>query len=157
MLMCSEKRSSYLGRKGLIFFTFSFVCAAAVVLSLFLVKNLKHKERDVERPAISRKEAKTSEKRAVEPSQPEGEICNTTDCIKIAASVADNMNPEADPCIDFAEFACGNFYKTATFNEGESKTGPFYTLQRKVNEIVKGQWTIFLSVPITRWFWREVD
>ncbi|GFO22718.1 endothelin-converting enzyme 1 [Plakobranchus ocellatus] len=47
------------------------------------------------------------------------------------------MNLKADPCIDFAEFACGNFYKTATFNEGESETSPMSILADKNKKIIR--------------------
>ncbi|GFO22719.1 endothelin-converting enzyme 1, partial [Plakobranchus ocellatus] len=121
----NEKPSSSSGRKYLIFLTFLFFCATAVFLSLFLVYFFKYEDREME------------VNKAVDSLKPESEICNTIDCVKSASLVAESMNPEADPCTDFAEFACGNFYKTATFNEGETRTHPFTILQEKNNKIIK--------------------
>ncbi|GFO33763.1 endothelin-converting enzyme 1 [Plakobranchus ocellatus] len=76
-----------------------------------------------------------SECQKVDPQN--SEICNTVDCVKTAALVAEKMNLKADPCTDFAEFACGNFYKTATFNEGESETSPMSILADKNKKIIR--------------------
>ncbi|CAJ0561590.1 unnamed protein product, partial [Mesorhabditis spiculigera] len=38
-------------------------------------------------------------------------VCITEGCVRAAALVIENMNPDADPCEDFHEFACGRFNK----------------------------------------------
>ncbi|KAG0233985.1 Endothelin-converting enzyme 1 [Actinomortierella wolfii] len=48
-------------------------------------------------------------------------LCKTAECKAIAKSVLENMNPNADPCQDFYEFACGGFLKRAKIPEGESQ------------------------------------
>ena len=43
-----------------------------------------------------------------EKSQP-SEICNTPGCVKAAYSIIQNMDPSAEPCEDFYQYACGGF------------------------------------------------
>ncbi|GFO06513.1 endothelin-converting enzyme 1 [Plakobranchus ocellatus] len=47
------------------------------------------------------------------------------------------MNLTADPCADFAEFACGNFYKTASYPEGRGRVLQFTKLEDKNLDVLK--------------------
>ncbi|GFO36800.1 LOW QUALITY PROTEIN: membrane metallo-endopeptidase-like 1 protein [Plakobranchus ocellatus] len=38
-------------------------------------------------------------------------ICLTPDCVKAATILEQYVDPEVDPCTDFAEFACGNYFR----------------------------------------------
>ena len=33
--------------------------------------------------------------------------------------IIEKLDPTVNPCEDFANFACGNYYKTVSFDEGE--------------------------------------
>lgn len=38
-------------------------------------------------------------------------VCLTTECVKTASDLLQDMNLTADPCDDFHEFTCGNWIK----------------------------------------------
>ncbi|GFO32245.1 membrane metallo-endopeptidase-like 1 [Plakobranchus ocellatus] len=67
--------------------------------------------------------------------------CNDTclhmDCLREASATVKNMDPEADPCTDFAEFACGNFYKTAIIPPGQPVTSVIYNIINQINDAMK--------------------
>ena len=45
-------------------------------------------------------------------------ICQTQTCISVADEISGFLDPTADPCVDFFQFACGGFYNSA--NEGDN-------------------------------------
>jgi hypothetical protein len=42
-------------------------------------------------------------------SENNGDSCNTPGCITAAHTLIQNMDPSADPCEDFYQYACGGF------------------------------------------------
>ena len=38
-------------------------------------------------------------------------VCNHPDCVRLAALFLNNMDQSADPCVNFHDFACGNYHK----------------------------------------------
>lgn len=47
------------------------------------------------------------------------EICTTSVCLASAMEVLGNIDQKIDPCVDFYEFACGNFLKNAPFDASD--------------------------------------
>ena len=43
--------------------------------------------------------------------EPNTQICNTPECVSAAHSLIQNMDTSANPCEDFYQYACGNFYE----------------------------------------------
>ncbi|XP_053381841.1 neprilysin-like [Mercenaria mercenaria] len=50
----------------------------------------------------------------------EPDICHTVGCTKAAARVLNSLDPTADPCKDFYQFACGGFLKSHVIPEDRS-------------------------------------
>lgn len=55
--------------------------------------------------------------------------CQTAECTKAAARIVQYMDPKAEPCDDFYQFACGNFDKVHTIPPGQTRTSNFNVLQ----------------------------
>src|SRR6266511_3659898 len=44
-------------------------------------------------------------------------VCLTAACVKAAAQLITNIDPDIDPCDDFYDFACGNWIKNTIIPE----------------------------------------
>ncbi|RUS78119.1 hypothetical protein EGW08_014127 [Elysia chlorotica] len=100
----SQRRRRCSSRKVLACLVYLLACTTAALLGLFLLYFFKYQ------------------------NKVNHEVCETSSCVIAASEVAVKMNASADPCEDFVQFACGNFYKTATYSEGKTYHTPFSAL-----------------------------
>jgi len=56
-------------------------------------------------------------------------MCLTPGCVKAAAELIKQMDPSADPCKDFFQFACGGYVEDTTLPDHKSRTGKFPVLR----------------------------
>ncbi|KAF9292675.1 hypothetical protein BGZ88_006273 [Linnemannia elongata] len=63
--------------------------------------------------------------------------CKTPQCITAAKEILDDMNPKADPCQDFSQFACGGFYEKRTIAADEGAFNYFQVLYDKNNDAIR--------------------
>ncbi|VVC33209.1 Hypothetical protein CINCED_3A017909 [Cinara cedri] len=60
------------------------------------------------------------------------------ECVKTAASLLSAMDPNADPCEDFYQFACGTWDKKHLIPEDKSSINTFEVLADRLQVILKG-------------------
>ncbi|KAG0247713.1 hypothetical protein BG011_001025, partial [Mortierella polycephala] len=64
-------------------------------------------------------------------------VCNTPQCLNSATGILKDMNPSADPCIDFSQFACGGFYEREVLRDGEKKNGYLTSIEQQNKEVLR--------------------
>ncbi|KAF9191517.1 hypothetical protein BGZ51_007231 [Haplosporangium sp. Z 767] len=64
-------------------------------------------------------------------------VCNTPHCSQSAAEILRDIQPSADPCVDFSQFACGGFYAREQIPEGESSVNNFDSLANHNNALIR--------------------
>ncbi|CAG0882385.1 unnamed protein product, partial [Darwinula stevensoni] len=90
--------------------------------------------------------------RAVPPRMPwqvEGagpDVCLTSECVKTAASLLSAMDPTADPCDDFFQYACGTWNRQHVIPEDRSSISTFEVMSDKLQIVLKG----LLEEPFNR-------
>lgn len=71
-------------------------------------------------------------------SNNEPNICMKEECVKTAASLLSAMDPTADPCDDFYQYACGTWDKRHLIPEDKSSINTFEVLADRLQVILKG-------------------
>lgn len=64
-------------------------------------------------------------------------ICKSSDCIKSAARLIQNMDATAEPCTDFFKYACGGWLKRNVIPETSSRYSNFDILRDELEVILK--------------------
>ncbi|NXP02667.1 NEP protein, partial [Thinocorus orbignyianus] len=64
-------------------------------------------------------------------------ICKTSDCIKSAARILENMDSTAKPCDDFYQYACGGWLKRNVIPETSSRYSNFDILRDELEVVLK--------------------
>ncbi|XP_025952661.2 neprilysin isoform X1 [Dromaius novaehollandiae] len=64
-------------------------------------------------------------------------ICKTSDCIKSAARIMENMDLTVEPCKDFYQYACGGWLKRNVIPETSSRYSNFDILRDELEVILK--------------------
>ncbi|XP_068000978.1 neprilysin [Melanerpes formicivorus] len=64
-------------------------------------------------------------------------ICKTSDCIKSAARILENMDTTAEPCQDFYQYACGGWLKRNVIPETSSRYSNFDILRDDLEVVLK--------------------
>ncbi|XP_071608981.1 neprilysin isoform X1 [Heliangelus exortis] len=64
-------------------------------------------------------------------------VCKTSDCIKSAARILENMDRSAEPCSDFYQYACGGWLKRNVIPETSSRYSNFDILRDELEVVLK--------------------
>ncbi|XP_067158321.1 neprilysin isoform X3 [Apteryx mantelli] len=64
-------------------------------------------------------------------------VCKTSDCIKSAARIIENMDTTAEPCKDFYQYACGGWLKRNVIPETSSRYSNFDILRDELEVVLK--------------------
>ncbi|KAF9089372.1 hypothetical protein BGX29_012095 [Mortierella sp. GBA35] len=64
-------------------------------------------------------------------------ICNTPHCLQTARNILQDMQPSADPCIDFSQFACGGFNEREKLLPGEKKNGYLVSIDQQNIDVIR--------------------
>ncbi|KAM8805174.1 NEP protein, partial [Eudromia elegans] len=64
-------------------------------------------------------------------------VCKTSDCIKSAARIIENMDTAAEPCNDFYQYACGGWLKRNVIPETSSRYSNFDILRDELEVVLK--------------------
>ncbi|XP_074954739.1 neprilysin [Phalacrocorax aristotelis] len=64
-------------------------------------------------------------------------VCKTSECIKSAARILENMDTTAEPCNDFYQYACGGWLKRNVIPETSSRYSNFDILRDELEVVLK--------------------
>ncbi|XP_029471165.1 neprilysin isoform X2 [Rhinatrema bivittatum] len=64
-------------------------------------------------------------------------VCKSSDCVKSASRILDNMDPSAEPCQDFYQYACGGWLKKNIIPETSSRYSSFDILRDELEVVLK--------------------
>ncbi|CAI5443251.1 unnamed protein product [Caenorhabditis angaria] len=73
-------------------------------------------------------------------------VCQTAECVQLAARYLNNMNVDVNPCDDFYEYACGRFNSENLIAEDAKKVTPSSQILKKFEENLQK----FLKSPLKK-------
>ncbi|XP_046983494.1 neprilysin-2-like isoform X1 [Schistocerca americana] len=121
--------------------TVALLVAGALAISLgALVARQQHQSESPRPVAVeSRGDASSGVGRAPVTTRSSGadsfqDVCLTPGCVRAASEVLDKMDPSADPCDDFYQYACGNYLRTTNIPDDKSKVSTFSALNDRLLE-----------------------
>ncbi|KAF9349781.1 hypothetical protein BGX26_011974 [Mortierella sp. AD094] len=65
------------------------------------------------------------------------DVCDTQECHLAAADILKDMNPSADPCVDFSQYTCGNFYEEAVIPDYSTSTGNLQFIDEQIDDLIR--------------------
>ncbi|KAG0225370.1 hypothetical protein BGW41_004723 [Actinomortierella wolfii] len=67
---------------------------------------------------------------------PSESVCSSKECVQVANAILRDMNPKADPCTDFYEFACGGYIQRTEIPKGKSQIGSFSAVRLRNTDLI---------------------
>nr|XP_034338182.1 neprilysin-1-like [Crassostrea gigas] len=104
------------------------IIAVSVALAVVVIRNKENDDDSVILPSTTADPNLISSKR---------EVCISQECILAASNLINSIDPKADPCNDFYQFACGKWRKKQVIPEYDSITGVTHKLNDELDIILK--------------------
>ena len=99
-----------------------------IVLAVMFAMELSKRNEDEAKPSGTANGQPTSAPSPITPV-PEPRVCNTAECLDIAARFTRNMNESVDPCEDFFHFACDGWIRDNPIPPSENE---YITFMKKI-------------------------
>ncbi|KAF8977468.1 hypothetical protein BGZ46_007369, partial [Entomortierella lignicola] len=75
-------------------------------------------------------------------------ICTSPQCVLTAAAILRDMSPQADPCQDFSQYACGGFLEREEIPADQDSVGYFHIIRDQNNLVVRSILTADINTLI---------
>lgn len=117
--------------KSLLLIIALLIICCVVLLNLYLI------ERSKKPKEVTRENPVNSSLRTPKQHSYYGGSCWSTDCLHAASDLLNSIDPSADPCEDFYQYACGGWMKKNPLPMGQNRWDQFEKLTTENNEVIE--------------------